>query len=252
MSNPPLYGNMVPLDRNLHKKLKLRTDMPVARHAAEQNSMFLTVAEFPEACKEYPIVFVRVGEPATAGGKPTVAPVAALGLKQGSNLFVDGDKWTGNYVPAYLRRYPFAMARLEQGSDQIAVCFDNQWAGFNATEGHDLFKEDGTPSEFLEGARQFLENFEQEAERTRLVCEKLVAEDLLTDMRFEANFGDGNKLEVDGFLAIDEKKFSELSDAKVVELFRLGLLTAIEMQRLSMGNMQRLASLHGTAAAKQA
>lgn len=247
MSNPPLYGSMVPLDRNQHKKLKLRTDIAVAPHAAQQNSMFLTVAEFAEACKEYPIVFVRVGEPPKEGAKPTVAPVAALGLKQGTNLFVDGDQWTGNYVPAYLRRYPFAMARMEPGSDQVAVCFDANWAGFNETEGQQLIKEDGTPTEFLDGARQFLENFEQEAERTRLICERLVQEDLLTDMRFEASFGEGDKLEVDGFLAIDEKKFAELPDAKVVELFRLGLIAVIEMHRLSLGNMQRLAARHGAA-----
>ncbi len=257
MSNPPLYGNLVPLDRVVHKNLRLRTDLPIAARTNDQNSLFLTVVEFADACKEYPIVFVRVGDapanasagaPADAAAKLTVAPLAVLGLKPGSNLFVKDGKWNGNYVPAYLRRYPFAMARIE-GQDQVAVCFDEQWPGFGDKEGSSLFANDGQPTEFLVNARTFLENFEQEAERTRLICQQLVELDLLQDMRFEATLPDGEKINVEGFLAVDEKKLAELADDKVLQLFRSGLLSLIEMHRISMGNMNRLANAHATAKA---
>src|SRR6218665_3594103 len=140
MSNPPLYGNLVPLDREAHKNLRVKPDQPLLKAVTEQNSLFLTVVEFAEACKEYPIVFVRIGDAAPAdGSKPVVAPLAVLGLKAGSNLFVKDGKWTANYVPAYLRRYPFAMARLEQDTDTMALCFDSEWPGFSETEGSLLF-----------------------------------------------------------------------------------------------------------------
>ncbi|WP_077033129.1 SapC family protein [Pelomonas sp. KK5] len=242
MSNPPMYDSMVALDRVAHKNLRLRTEEPVLARAKELNSMFLTVVEFADACKEYPLVFVRVGEN-KPDAKLVVAPLAVLGLKQGSNLFIKGDKWTGNYVPAYLRRYPFAMARID-GGDQVAVCYDEKWTGFNETEGHSLFAADGQPSEFLLNAKTFLENFETESERTRLICEQIVEAGLLQDMRFEATLPDGEKLLVEGFLAVDEKKLSELPEAKIVELFRNGILSLIEMHRVSMGNMNRLANLH--------
>lgn len=244
MSNPPLYGNLVPLDRVQHKNLRLKTDLSVVTRVAEQNSLFLAAVEFPEACKEYPIVFVRVGE-IPKEGKQAIAPLAVLGLKSGMNLFAKDGAWTGNYVPAYLRRYPFAMARLDQNGETMAVCYDSGWVGFSETEGNSLFAADGEPTEFLSNARNFLENFEQESERTRAICNALAELDLLQDMRFEANLANGEKIEVDGFLAVDEKKLGELPDDKIVQLFRSGLMSLIEMHRVSLGNMSRLASLHG-------
>lgn len=238
MSNPPMYGELLPLDREVHKNLKLDTNQPVVSRVADQNSVFLAAVEFGDACKEYPVVFVRAGN-AGADNKPAVAPLAVLGLRAGSNLFVEGDKWTGNYVPAYVRRYPFVMARLEENSNNMAVCYDTQWSAFNETTGEPLFK-DGQPTEFLMNAKTFLENFEQEAERTRLICNLLVELDLLQDMRFEATLPNGEKFDVEGFLALDEKKYAELPDTKVLELHRNGLIALIEMHRLSLTNMNRL------------
>lgn len=244
MSNPPMYGELLPLDREVHKNLKLDTQRTVVSRVAEQNSVFLAAVEFADACKEYPIVFVRAGAP-DANGKQAVAPLAVLGLKPGSNLFVDSDKWTGNYVPAYVRRYPFAMARVDDTGNNLAVCYDSQWAGFNETTGEALFK-DGQPTEFLLNAKAFLENFEQEAERTRLICELLADMELLQDMRFEATLPNGEKLDVEGFLALDEKKYAELPDDKVLQLHRNGLIALLEMHRLSMTNMNRLATRYAS------
>jgi len=243
--NPTLYGNLVPLDRESHKNLRLNTSLAIVPRVAEQNSLFLAVVEFAEACKEYPIVFVRVGEVPTDGKLQAIAPLAVLGLKPGSNLFVKDEKWTGNYVPAFLRRYPFAMARIQENTDTVAVCFDSEWAGFSETEGSSLFAADGQPTEFLLNAKTFLESFEQEAERTRVMCQQLAELDLLQDMRFEATLPNGEKLDVEGFLAVDEKKLAELTDDKIGAMHRSGLLSLLEMHRVSMGNMTRLANQYG-------
>lgn len=239
MSNPPMYGELAPLDREAHKNLKLDTAKAVVSCVADQNSVFLAAIEFGDACKEFPIVFVRAG--GGVDGKQPIAPLAVLGLRPGSNLFVKGDEWTANYVPAYVRRYPFAMARLDGNANNLAVCFDSKWVGFNEETGEALFN-NGEPTEFLLSARSFLENFEQEAERTRLICNLLVELDLLQDMRFEATLPGGEKIDVEGFLAVDEKKYSELPDDKVLQLHRNGLIALIEMHRLSMTNMNRLAA----------
>lgn len=240
MSKPPMYGELLPLDREVHKNLKLDTAQSVIPRVANQNSVFLAAVEFADASKEYPIVFVRAGNGAPEA-KAAVAPLAVLGLRPGSNLFVEGEKWTGNYVPAYVRRYPFVMARMEENSNNMAVCFDTTWPAFNETTGEALFK-DGEPTEFVLSAKTFLENFEQEAERTRLICELLVDLDLLQDMRFEATLPNGEKIDVEGFLALDEKKYAELPDDKVLQLHRNGLIAMIEMHRLSLTNMNRLVS----------
>jgi len=244
MSNPPMYGQLVPLDRERHRNLRLIADKSTLERVVGLNSLFLAVAEFAEACKEYPIVFVRVGEPPSDGSKQAIAPLAVLGLKPGQNLFVKDGRWTGNYMPAYLRRYPFAMARIDD-SAQVAVCFDADWSGFSETEGAPLFAADGQPTELTLNAKTFLESFEVESDRTRSALNVLVELDLLQDMRFEATLPSGEKIDVEGFLALNEEKFAKLDDATVLQLFRNGLLSLLEMHRISMGNMGRLAQLHG-------
>lgn len=242
MSTPPMFGSVVPLDREAHKKLHLRTDVSTVDKIKELNSMFLTTVEFSEACKEFPIVFVRAGEAPKDGGKQAVAPLAVLGLKPGHNLFVEDGRWTANYAPAYVRRYPFMMAHIDDQGN-MALCIDEQWAGFSETEGQALFAADGQATEFLVNAKNFVESYERETERTRAACHELVELGILQDMRFESTNEAGNKVDVDGFMTVDEKKLAELDDATVVRLHRNGLLALLEMHRLSLGNMARLAQL---------
>ena len=194
-----------------------------------------------EDASGFTLIEVLVATAVLAVGLAGIAPLAVLGLRAGSNLFVDGDQWKGNYVPAYVRRYPFVMARLEENTNNMAVCFDSTWPAFNEATGEALFK-DGEPTEFVMNAKAFLENFEQEAERTRLICNLLVELELLQDMRFEATLPNGEKIDVEGFLALDEKKYAELPDDKILHLQRNGLIALIEMHRLSLGNMNRLAN----------
>jgi hypothetical protein len=192
--------------------------------------------EFSDACREYPLVFVRAGQ--DEQGKLEAAPVAVFGLAQGENLFLDGDRWRADYIPAHLRAYPFAMARLD--NQQYAVCVDRSWHGLSDTEGTALFEADGQPSPYLVEMQKYLETLEIEMRRTRQFCARLVELDLLQDMRFDATLPDGNKLTVDGFLALDEKKIKALPDATVLELHRNGILSLIALQQMSLGNMRRL------------
>lgn len=239
MTHPPMYRSMTALDRVAHKGLRMRTDYALLNQAAGLNSVFLNAVEFADACREFPIVFVRTGQ--AQGDKPApIAPLAVLGLMAGENLFLDEGRFTGEYAPAYLRRYPFAMARMDNNGDQLAVCFDEQWEAFGEG-GEPLFDDKGEATELLQNLVKFLESFETEVERTRRACEALDAAGVLEPMRFEAQVGDGPKLEVDGFLAVNQEKLNQLPDAKVVELHRAGLLQLLEMHRLSLANMARLA-----------
>lgn len=243
MSNPPMYENLVPVDRVQHKNTRMKVGAQVLDRVTPLNSLFIAVAEFADASAEYPVVFVRIGT-APEGQRPAVAPLAVFGLKQGSNLFVKDGQWTGRYVPAYVRRWPFAMARIEENSSDMALCLDAGSGAFSETEGEPLFKEDGEASELLLNAKQFCEDFEREAERTRQACELLQDLDLLQDMRFEAQLPSGEKLDVDGFMTINEKALAELPDAKIVELHRNGLLEVITMHRQSLRLMSRLAQMY--------
>jgi hypothetical protein len=200
-------------------------------------SFMITSSEFAEAAREFPILFVRAAP--DAKGNDQVAPVAVFGLRVGENLFVKDDRWVGTYTPAMLRAYPFTMARVE-GSDRWAMVFDNAWEGFSRTEGVPLFDEKGEASELLGNAHKFVQELENDIERTRLACQRLLDLKLLKPMRFDATLPDGQTLSIDGFLTLDQEVFAKLPDAVVGELHRNGLMYMLHAHHLSLNNMRRL------------
>jgi hypothetical protein len=237
-----IYKNVVALDRIQHKSLRLKHPFTDFSRTAGMNAMFCTAVEFADACREYPIVFVRAGKDEKTG-KDNIAPMVVLGIQQNENLYLQpGGNWRTPYLPAFLRRYPFGMAGI--GNDQMAICVDRDWEGLSETEGDALFDAKGEPTELMKNVKTFVENFEQEVERPRLFGAALLEANLLQDMRFDANLPDGRKVTVDGFLAIDEQKLAALPDAKVVEWHRNGLLGLVHAQQISLGLMRRLVEWH--------
>jgi hypothetical protein len=240
MINQNLHLQAVALDRVKHRGLKIDlTARDMARMAAF-NAFFVAGAEFGDACKEFPVVFVQAAQ--DAAGNPLVAPIAVFGLQPGQNLCIDADEWRVRYVPAMLRTYPFAMARV--GEDQLVLCIDETWKGFGPSQGAELFDADGEPTDLTLNVQKQREGFEHDVERTRLACALLLEKKLLRDMRFDATLPNGEKLSVDGFLTVDEEKLAQLPDADVLAFHKNGLMALIHAHQLSLSNMARLVEWH--------
>ena len=67
-----------------------------------------------------------------------------------------------------------------------------------------------------------MEALETEIQRTRLIGKRLLDLDVLSDMRFDATLPDGRKHSVDGFLAVDQQKMTDLPAEVVYDLHRTG------------------------------
>lgn len=236
MINAELHRRPVALDRERHRQLRWDTRHNTAAVAASMNAFFVTAAEFGDASKEYPILFLSAGNDAT--GKLQVAPVAVFGVQPGQNLFWRDNRWDAYYLPAVLRAYPFTMAKVDE--DNYAVCIDAACTGFSSVEGERLFTDAGEPTPLLESLHKFVQDIEIEVERTRRAGQRLVELNLLQPKRFDATLPTGEPLVVDGFLALDEARFAALSEAEIVELQRSGLLSLIYAHRSSLTNMRRL------------
>ena len=245
MTPEVLYKRVEVLDRQRHRALAMRPidDWSPAR---AMNAVFVTAVEFGDVCKEYPIVFVRAGRDAL--GRDSIAPLALTGLTQGENLFLrDGGRWDARYIPAFVRRYPFALVPGGEGGAVVAI--DADWGGWVTADAgaatgvaapEPLFDAAGQSSAFLQRMQGFLQNFQQETERTAAFGDRLLQLGLLRDMRLDATLPSGEKLAIDGFLSLDAKKYAELPDAQVVELHRNGMLGLLQLQQLSLSNVQRL------------
>ena len=113
---PLFYKDLVPLSSVEHADFHARA-LENAEFLVGQHAIPLTSDEFVSACRFYPIVF-------SAGENPV--PLALMGLNEGINTFVDDQGKLINpvYVPAYVRRYPFLLARLQPDSEDLSLCFD--------------------------------------------------------------------------------------------------------------------------------
>lgn len=235
--NKALYREPVPVTREQHagRRVAPVTDW---RFAQGVNAVPLASVEFPEVAREYPIAFVPTGQ--DAQGRQQVTPMALLGLRDGENLFVDEQgRWLGSYIPAFLRRYPFAyVATAEQ---QPALVVDAAWPGFGGETGEVILTEAGEPTEHLKAVLAFMDTHERDMLRTRVLCDRLVAHDLLRGGEIRGQLPDGQTLNAGGFFMIDEAKLATLPDDAVLELHRSGLMALVHIHLVSMGQVQALA-----------
>lgn len=242
MINPQLHRQPVALDRTAHSNLRL--DLPAEQDlsfSAQLNGMFVAAGEFPDACREFGVVFVRTG--GTVDGEPEYAPIAVLGLEQNQNLYLkDGRTWRADYVPVLLRTYPFCIGRMND--EKFAVCLDMAWAGVNEEKGVPMFTPEGQPTEMMAKTIQQLELLEGEIQRTRQVCSTLAKLGVMKSMRFDATTASGRKHSVDGFYTVDADVMQALPDATVGELHRSGVLGLVQLHWASMNGMRRLVQWH--------
>ncbi|MBC5767907.1 SapC family protein [Ramlibacter albus] len=231
MSDTMYYEKPVLLDRDKHRKRRVKQSNSFV-FAKKANSLYVAGVEFNEACKEYAIVFTR-------GGNGKIVPVVMLGLRARENLFVDDeDRWTGKYIPAFVRRYPFVLAELP--GQAMGVCIDEAFAGLNDKEGEALFDGKGNNTPFLQNALDFLQQYQREYLRTEVFCQRLEQSGLLMEMNAKADLTDGRSFTVSSLMVVDEKKLIELPDAAALSFFRSGELHLISMHLTSLSNMRVL------------
>lgn len=227
-----LYNRIVPLNKDKHRFLRLKPAEGDATFAAPTHYVPLAATEFFQACRDYPLIFA--GD--TDGG-----PVALLGLRENENLFIaDGGDWAPNtYVPAFIRRYPFVLAKGDE-RDNFTVCFDEKYPAFNNDEGEALFDDNGDYTPFLSRIIDFLQRYRAEMLQTTAFVERLNELDLLVQRDLEVTTRSGERFALRGFRVVDEDRLRKLADGKVGELLREGYLGWIYAHLVSLNNLSRL------------
>lgn len=228
---PLFYAAPVPLDRERHRDL--RTGNGAGDYGFSRGSHFIPalIDEFSPASRELPIIFV----PGASG--PTA--VFMVGLETGRNAFVGEDgAWTGGYIPAYLRRYPYILGENE-GADPI-ICIDEANTILSPNEGEPLFDEAGEPSPALGRAIEFTNEYYAAGKRTERFVELLQRLDLFRPVTVESRDGKGASATIHGLLAIDEEKLYQLSDEDFLMLRRERLLAPIFAHFFSLTQIEKL------------
>jgi hypothetical protein len=233
---PLFYNALEPLSSEAHANFKMR-QLTQAKYLVGQHAIPITVDEFPLVQRHMPIVFTD-GDDAL--------PLALMGLNEGINVFIDQDgTLTENqmYVPAYIRRYPFMLARLRPGAEELSLCFDPTADGIGASEDGQALFEDGQPSEVTKSILQFNESFEQAGARTAQFMRDLVEMDLLMDGETTIT-ADGveQPFIYRGFKIVNEEKLSELRGDQLRKIHKNGMLPLIYAHLFSISLMREIFS----------
>lgn len=220
------YKQPVVLNKDSHKGLRIKSGD--ARFASKTSSVPILMAEFPEACLEYPIVFTK-----SSDGQWMA--LAITGLTKDSNSFVDASgRWNARYIPASVRRYPFILAEGTDGKLSLAADLSATQFG---KDGAPLFDDKGQPTELVTGVLKSLAEFQEQANLTASVAQKLDEAKLLTQQNMQVKLSDGRNAIVEGVWIVDEAKLRELSNDNILSLFKGGALAAVHAHMMSLRNL---------------
>ena len=234
ISAPFGYKEITPFLKNHRVVLPAPGVLP--SFTQQLNAIPVSYTEFNVAHRDFPIVFSSGDE-----GK-SFAPVAVLGLQAQENLFVLDDGWApGVYVPAYVRRYPFCMARvtldnIEQTERLICVEKDH----VAESGGVDMFDAQQQPLPRWKEVEKLLEEYEADLERTKEMCGILADYGLLEPFTMQATMNAGGSMHLTGMFRVDEKKIDFLNASQHKNLIKKGVMSKIYIHLLSLDNFGRL------------
>ena len=232
--NPPFgYKEIVPLYKT--NAVRLPEPGTVPEFCKSLNAVPISYTEFSIACRDYPLVFTSGDE-----GR-TYAPVAVLGMTGGENLFLKNGAWdSGVYVPAYVRRYPFCMARVTldkvEQNDRL-ICVEKD---FLTDAGELMFDKDGNSLPKWQPIEKLLQEYEADLERSREMSDILADYGLLEPFAMQAQPNVGAAMNLTGMYRVDEKKMEFLNASQHKNLIKKGVMGRIYAHLISLDNFARL------------
>jgi hypothetical protein len=247
-----IYDQVVAVTPQRHgsKSIKTGTNFSYAKGV---NSVPLMAAEFEAASLEYPIVF--------AGEAGAIMPVALLGLRDSENLYVNAEgAWTGRYVPAFVRQYPFVFASSDKG-DNFTLCIDEGFSGVNEDGigegfsgvnedgiGERLFDAAGARTQYLQSVLGFLQAYQAQFRATRLFAQRLEDLKLLEAMEAQFTLTSGQRMKLGGFQTVHRERLRAVEGEVLGQMARNGELDLVYAHIHSMRNLAPTAERIRTAA----
>jgi hypothetical protein len=229
---PLFYNALEPLNLEQHGHMQVRaiTSMP---ELGRTHAVPLTVDEFALVQRHYPIVF-------SVGDAPV--PIALMGLNEGINVFLDenGRATDANlYIPAYVRRYPFLLAKLRPDSDELSLCYDPTSGAVGDFPDGELLFDGDQPSAATQAILQFCEQFEAAGLRTNAFIEDLQKSDLLMDGEVAIQpEGSEQPFVYRGFRMVDEEKVRNLRGDELRKMNQNGMLPLVYAHLFSLTQMR--------------
>jgi hypothetical protein len=195
--------------------------------------------EFTDAQRDFPILFRKDPE------SGDFQAVVLLGLDKNENLFLDGERWAADYVPAVFSRGPFSIALQQrevdgqlQGEPMVHIDLDDPRV--SETEGEPLFLEQGGNSQYLNNISDVLNRLYSGVATSREMFDAFQSCDLLEPVSVEVTVNDEKRYKIENYYTINEEKLVDLEGAKLKKLSSAGFLRCAYMAIASLGRISKL------------
>ncbi len=242
------YENVSPVSSQRHRDWCVESAVGY-EFARDVISVPLTTVEMASAAREYTIVF--------AGSADDVLPIVILGVEGKRNVYVtDEGGWDAQYIPAFVRRYPFVFSQSEDGK-RFTLCIDESWSGCNQEgRGERLFDEQGEGTPYFQKTLGFVKEYQRQFQRTQDYCRKLKEHELLHTMTLKFTLPGDEEKTLGGFMAVNREKLKALPPETLADLAKTDELELTYTHLQSMNNfslmLERIASRRKSAAKETA
>jgi len=230
---PTGYTSVRPLLKNHRVALPTAEQIPAFVH--DTHALPLSLSEIAPASRDYPVAF------SSADGGKTFTLSAVLGLQQNQNMYLmDDGHWDRRvYLPAYVRRYPFCMARVTKNGDaqgERVVCVDDSALDAN---GDELFDEKGDALPTWSRIESFVTEYERDLMRSEEFCKLLAELGLLEPISVTAELGEFT-MQLAGFHRVQREALATMPEKSLRSLLESDAMDAIFAHLWSLSNFQRM------------
>lgn len=230
---PTGYVSVSPLLKNHRVALPSADKAP--SFARNVHALPISFSEISAASRDYPVAF------SSGDGGETFTLTAILGLQQHQNMFLMEDGYWDRrvYVPAYVRRFPFCMARVTRDGEvqsERVVCVEDSAI---TDDGDELFDDQGEALPVWSQIQEFVTEYERDLMRGEEFCRLLAGHKLLEPISVTAELGEF-KMELSGLYRVNREALSALPEDVLRTLMKDEAMDAIFVHLWSINNFQRL------------
>lgn len=230
---PTGYTSVSPLLKNHRVALPAGEKAPPFTRNA--HALPISFSEIAPASRDYPVAF------SSGDHGKTFTLTAVLGLQQHQNMFLMEDGYWDRrvYIPAYVRRFPFCMARVTRDGEVQAervVCVEDSAI---TDDGDVLFDDAGEALPVWSQIEEFVAEYERDLMRGEEFCKLLAGYKLLEPISVTAELGDF-KMELSGLYRVNRDALNALPEDVLRTLMNDEAMDAIFIHLWSMDNFQRL------------
>lgn len=227
-----MFKKPTPLKLDRHHGLCFNSKVTFA-FASHLTASPVVSSEAGLIAREYVLVFAQGAQS---------LPLAILGVQRDTNVYVASNgQWLARYIPAHVRRYPFALgqgaAQKQEKEQSFTLMFDEDAPHFSGGN-EALLDDQGRPTPFLEKIQSVLLSLEHDQRHTVQLVAQLEAAGLLITRTLAAQRKDNTRVGIDGVRVVDTDRLAKLTAGQLHTLHESGALALVHAHLISLSNLK--------------